>query len=89
MNKFEWKNSILGKEFDQYVREHPEFAEKIPHKSVIALQVEGEEEFNKWSQKLAQEQVEEDQSIVYVNIKKIREARSRIEELELAEVIGS
>lgn len=89
MNKFEWKNSILGKEFDQYVREHPEFAEKIPRGSLIALQVEGDEEFNKWSQKLAQEQAEEDQSIIYVNIKKIREARSRIEELELAEVIGS
>lgn len=88
MNKFEWKNSILGKEFDQYVREHPEFAGKIPRGSVIVLQVEGDEEFNKWGQKLAQEQVGEDQSIIYVNIKKIREARSRIEELQLAEVIG-
>lgn len=84
MNKLEWKNSILGKEFDQYVREHPEFAEKLPKGAVIALQVEGDKEFNKWSQKIAQEQAEKDQPIVYVNIKKLREARSRIEELELA-----
>jgi len=89
MNRFEWKNGILGKEFDQYVREHPEFAEKIPHGSVIALQVIGDEEFNRWSRKLAQEQAEEGQPIICVNIKRIRETRSRIEELELAEVIGS
>lgn len=84
MNKFEWKNSVLGKEFDQYVREHPEFAEKIPEGAVIALQVEGDEEFNEWSRKIAQQQAEKDQAIVYVNIKKLREARSRIEELDLA-----
>lgn len=84
MNKFEWKNSVLGKEFDQYVREHPEFAEKIPEGAVIALQVEGDEEFNEWSRKIAQEQAEKDQTIIYVNIKKLREVRSRIEELDLA-----
>lgn len=84
MNKFEWKNSLLGKEFDQYVREHPEFAEKIPEGAVIALQVEGDEEFNEWSGKIAQQQAEKDQTIAYVNIKKLREARSRIEELDLA-----
>jgi len=57
--------------------------------TVIALQVMGDEEFNRWSRELAQEQAEEGQAIICVNIKRIRETRSRIEELELAEVIGS
>ena len=89
MNKFEWKNSILGREFDQYIREHSGIAEKIPQGAVIALQVKGDDEFNKWSQNLALEQAEEGQLIIYVNIKKIRESRSRIEELELASAIDS
>jgi hypothetical protein len=86
MNKFEWKNSILGKEFDQYVLDHPAFAQKIPRKAVIALQLEGDEEFNKWSRQLAEEQAEEGQPIIYVNIKRLREPRSRIEELEVEQV---
>lgn len=87
MNKFEWKNSILGKEFDQYILDHPEFARKIPRKAVIALQLEGDEEFNEWSRKLAEEQAEEGQPIIYVNIKRMRESRSRIEELEVEQVV--
>jgi len=51
------------------------------------LQVMGDEEFNRWSRELAQQQAEEGQAIICVNIKRIRETRSRIEELELAEVI--
>lgn len=86
MNKFEWKNTLLGKEFDQYVLDHPEFAEKIPRRAVIALQLEGDEEFNRWSRQLAEEQAEEGQPIIYVNIKRLREPRSRIEELEVEQV---
>jgi hypothetical protein len=87
MNKFEWTNSILGKEFDQYILDHPEFVQKIPRKAVIALQLEGDAEFNEWSRKLAEEQAEEGQLIIYVNIKRLREPRSRIEELEVEQVV--
>jgi hypothetical protein len=30
MNVFEQKNTELVAEFDRYVREHPDFAERIP-----------------------------------------------------------
>lgn len=38
MTTFEKRNSFLGIDFDRYVREHPEFAERIPqHAPVIHL----------------------------------------------------
>jgi len=33
MNVFEQKNAELVTEFDRYVREHPDFAERIPGQS--------------------------------------------------------
>ncbi|MCJ7785579.1 MAG: hypothetical protein MUP41_16735 [Desulfobacterales bacterium] len=83
MNVMERKNTELIKEFNTYVREHPEFAEQIPDNAVIIMQLEGDEEFNQWGLKLAEGHDEEDRSIVYVRIKKIKPVRSRIEELEV------
>jgi len=39
MNIYERKNTELIKEFDRYVREHPEFADDIP-KNAVLLQLE-------------------------------------------------
>ena len=47
VTKFERLNSVLGYEFDRYVMEHPDFAEKIPPGAIVVLQVEGEDDFNK------------------------------------------
>ena len=49
MNAFEQKNAELVTEFDRYVREHPDFAERIPDNALVAMLVEGDEEFNRWS----------------------------------------
>jgi hypothetical protein len=84
MNLFEQKNSELLTEFDRYVREHPEFADGIPDNALVAMLVEGDEEFNRWSQAGAKRQAENEQPIVYVRIKKIHPVRSRIEEVELS-----
>jgi len=46
------------------------------------MQLEGDEDFNKWSLELAKSHAEKDQPIIYVKIKKMRPIRSRIEELE-------
>ena len=46
------------------------------------MQLEGDEDFNKWSRKLAKRHVEKDQPLIYVKIKKMRPILSRIEELE-------
>jgi hypothetical protein len=58
------KNSILVKEFDRYIIEHPEFAEKIPNNALIVMQVEDNEEFNQWAKETALKIVEKEQAIV-------------------------
>ena len=84
MNAFEKKNAELVTEFDRYVREHPDFAERIPDHALVAMLIEGDEEFNRWSQEGAKQQSEKGQSIVYVKIKRIQPIRSRIQEIELS-----
>ncbi len=80
----EKKHSILVTEFGRYVMEHPEFAEKIPANAQIVLQVEGDEEYNKWSRQLAERQREPDQLVVYVKIKGLKPAKSRLLKPEVA-----
>jgi hypothetical protein len=83
MNIHEKRNSLLGMEFDRYLREHPEFTEKIPNNSQVILLLEGDEGFNKWSTRVGKEQAAQDQPLLYVTIKKLAPAHSRIEELSL------
>jgi hypothetical protein len=84
MNSFELKNTELVTEFDRYVREHPDFAEQIPQNALVAMLVEGDEEFNRWSREGAKRQNEKEQPIIYVKVKRIQPIRSRIQELELS-----
>jgi hypothetical protein len=84
MNVMERKNTELIKEFNAYIREHPDFAESIPNNAIVIMQLEGDEEFNKWSREMAGSQAEKGQPLVYIKIKKIRPIRSRIEELEVS-----
>ena len=80
----EKRHAILVAEFDRYVVEHPEFAAKIPRNAQIVLQVEGDEEYNKWSKLLADKQREPDQIVVYVKVKGLRPAKSRLIKPEVA-----
>ena len=63
MNIFERRNNLLGMEFDRYIREHPEFSNRIPDNAHIILLVEGDEEFNEWSIRIGKEQAEERRSM--------------------------
>jgi hypothetical protein len=81
---FEKKHAILVTEFDRYVVEHPEFAAGIPQNAQIVLQVEGDEEYNKWSRKLAEEQREPGQPVVFVKVKGLRPVKSRLIKPEVA-----
>ncbi len=83
MNIMERKNTDLIKEFNRYIREHPEFADSIPDNAIVIMQLEGDEEFNRWALELAKSHAENNQSLIFVRIKKIKPIRSRIEELEL------
>lgn len=83
MNTYERRNSLLGLEFDRYMREHPEFSERIPDDAQVVLLLEGDEEFNRWSTRIGKEQAESGQPVVYITIKKLGPAHSRIEDLDL------
>ncbi len=83
MNIYERRNSLLGMELDRYLREHPEFSERIPNNAHIIMLLDGDKEFNEWSTELGNKQAEKGQSIVYITIRKLAPVHSRIEELEL------
>lgn len=78
MTKFEKLNSDLGYEFDRYVMDHPEFAEKIPPNSIVVLQLKGQAAFNKWARDIAELHRDESESILYVQVSGMRPPRSRL-----------
>ena len=80
---FKEKNIVFVKEFDKYILEHPEFAEKIPQNALVVMQIVGDKEFNNWARRTAQNAAEKDQQIVYITITELKPVRSRIEKLEL------
>jgi len=77
------KNSMLVREFDKYIFEHPEFADKLPNNTLIVIQLEGDEEFNKWAKKTGQSASEKDTPLVYGTITELKPVRSRIKKLKL------
>jgi hypothetical protein len=76
------KNSMLVKEFDRYILEYPEFAERLPNNAFIVMQMAGDEEFNQWAKDTARRVVEGDTPIVYVTVTELKPIRSRIEKLK-------
>jgi len=81
--RFAKRNLELVREFDRYIQEHPDFAEKIPDNALVVMNIEGDEEFNHWAKNTAQGVAEADNQIVYVNIIDLKPVRSRITKLDL------
>lgn len=77
------KNLILSTEFDRYILEHPEFAEKIPLNAQIVFLPEDDRELCKINMDLAEKQREEGQQIVYVRIGGIAPQVSRLKDVTL------
>ena len=84
MDILEKKHAILVTEFDRYVIEHPDFAVSIPRNAQVILQVEGDDDYNKWSRELAEKQKEAGQKVVYVKVKGLKPAKSRLIKPEVA-----
>jgi hypothetical protein len=82
-DRFLDKNTMLVREFDKYILEHPKFAEKIPDNALVVMQIADDEEFNKWARKTGQSMAEKDIPIVYVTVTELKPVRSRIEKLKL------
>ncbi|HJW86625.1 MAG TPA: DUF5647 family protein [Candidatus Brocadiaceae bacterium] len=83
MNVMERKNTELIREFNRYIRDHPEFADSLPDNAVVVMQLEGDASFNTWSSAVAKSHAEEGQPIVYIRIKRLKPIHSRIEDLEI------
>ena len=78
------KNLDLIFEFERYVLEHPSSVRQIPEDAVIALQVKGDDAFNRWSRRLAERQAKtERKPVVQITINKLGPVRSRIQALEI------
>jgi hypothetical protein len=73
----------LAFEFNRYVIDHPEIAKKLGEEACLVFQVEGEEQFSRWSRRVAAKHIKDGKGVVYVKIKKMKPVRSRIEKLEL------
>jgi hypothetical protein len=72
------KNLILSTQFDRYILEHPEFAEKIPVNAQIVLLPEDDAEFRKQNLEIDKAQREPGQPVIYVQIDKVAPQMSRL-----------
>ena len=77
------KNAMLVREFDRYILEHPEFAEKVPDNALVVMQIAGDEKFNEWARRTGQSVAEKDNPILYCTVTELKPVRSRIEKLKL------
>ncbi|MCX5909825.1 MAG: hypothetical protein NTY64_22270 [Deltaproteobacteria bacterium] len=80
---FTEKNTMLVREFDKYILEHPEFAERIPDNALVVMQMEGDEEFNKWAKEAAQNMADEQNPPIYITVTGLKPVRSRIKKLKI------
>jgi hypothetical protein len=80
---FSEKNTMLVREFDKYILEHPEFAERIPDNALVVMQMEGDEDFNKWAREAAQNIADKQTPPIYITITELKPVRSRIEKLKI------
>ncbi len=80
---FTEKNTMLVREFDKYVLEHPDFAERIPDNALVVMQMEGDDDFNKWAREVAQNIADKQPPPIYITITELKPVRSRIEKLKI------
>ena len=72
------KNLILITEFDRYVLEHPDFAEKIPVNAQVVLLPDDDPELRQKNIEIAKAQREPGQPVIYVQIEKVAPQMSRL-----------
>ena len=82
-----YKNLALGVEFDKYMIDHPEIIDKIPDRSSTVFLPEYDRGLYEANLKLARKRIAEGEKVVFVRIKKLAPAKSRIirPRIELAE----
>ena len=80
------KNLSLSTEFDLYLLDHPEVAERIPNDALIVLLPGDDQELCSYNLKNAKKMKRPGQKVIYVKIKALEPPRSRLisPEVELA-----
>ena len=82
------KNLIISTEFDRYILEHPDFAEKIPSNAQVVLLPEDDPELCRINREIAEKQREKGQQVIYVHIGSIAPQISRLENVSLEVNVG-
>jgi hypothetical protein len=82
-SRFTEKNTMLVREFDKYILEHPAFADRIPDGALVIMQIEGDEKFNKWARQAARKAANKSNPRVYVTVTELKPVRSRIGKLKV------
>jgi hypothetical protein len=77
------KNLILSTEFDRYILEHPEVADKIPLNAQVVLLPEDDKELCRINMQISEKQREKRQQVVYVHIGTIAPPVSRLMDVNL------
>jgi hypothetical protein len=77
------KNLILSSEFDRYLIENPDFAEKIPLNAQIILLPNDDKELCKINIDMAKEQHEKEQSVIYIHVGLVAEKISRLTDVKM------
>jgi len=77
------QNLDLIFEFEKYVLEHPEIAERISRDAVVFMKIAGDQKFNRWSERKARKQAKKGVPLIAVTVEKMSPVHSRIEGLVL------
>ena len=69
--RFVHKNIVLNTEFNKYLVEHPEVADKIPNSALVVILPDDDPALCRKNLSLARRHREKDQAVVHVRIKKL------------------
>lgn len=75
--------AFLSSEFQRYLIEHQEDAERVPRNALIIFDVAGEQEFNRWHHEVSLRNRESDQPVLHVRVGRLRR-HAAIEQVKLA-----
>ena len=69
--RFVYKNIVLNTEFNKYLVEHPEVADRIPNSALVVSLRDDDPALCRKNLSLARRHREKDQAVVHVRIKKL------------------
>ncbi len=78
MDVMSFRSLSLIHEFEQYIIEHPRFAEKIPHGAQVVLLPTYDKELREYNLRNVKINAEPDRPVVHIEISRLRPRRSLI-----------